>query len=58
MKSSIVAALIGASSAAVDADAIPDLPGWGVPPSKMYAGYVPCNDGNKSMDGKIHMHYW
>ena len=44
--------------AAVEKDAIPHLPGYGYPPSKQYAGYISASDGNSSMDGKIHMHYW
>jgi carboxypeptidase C (cathepsin A) len=58
MKLVIYLCLASLVSAAIPDHAIPDLPGWGPPPSNMYAGYVPCSDGNKSMENKIHMHYW
>ena len=54
----LLLSLLSITHALIPEHAIADLPGWGPPPSKMFAGYVPASDGNKSMDGKIHMHYW
>ena len=54
----LLLSLLSTTYALIPEHAIADLPGWGPPPSKMFAGYVPASDGNKSMDGKIHMHYW
>ena len=50
MKSAIVLATISVASAARPADLVATLPGFGVPPSKWYSGYL-------DIPGGKHMHY-
>ena len=50
--------LIGSLSlfhAAIDQDRVHSLPGYGVPPSAHYSGYIPVG---KLTGTKGHLHYW
>lgn len=45
MRAAVIAASLGAAYAAVPADIVPTLPGFGTPVSNLYSGILPGGPG-------------
>ena len=56
LATAFAACAFGASgvAAAPDADAVPTLPSYGVPPSKQYSGFLNAS----AVEDGTHLHYW